>query len=153
MTDADDSAPRLPARIGDRDERLPLAGVDSTLLEALAVIDRGALAICCLVHGENRLQGVVTDGDIRRALIAGRPLTAPALNEATTSPHTVVAGTPRAHVLDLMTAWRVSAIPEVDAAGRGKGCTPLRRRRPLRPAQHRGRDGGRQRDPARRPHP
>ena len=88
MTDADDSAPRLPGPIGDRDER----------------------------------QVVVVGED---PLIAGRPLTAPALNEATTSPHPVVAGTPRAHVLDLMTAWRVSAIPEVDAAGRVQGVHAL----------------------------
>ena len=73
MTDADDSASRLPGRFGDRDERLPLASVDSTLLEALAVIDRGALSICCLVDDDGRLQGVLTDGDIRRALLAGRP--------------------------------------------------------------------------------
>lgn len=118
MTHADDSAPRLADRTGDRDDRLPLARVDATLLEALTVIDRGALSICCLVDAENRLQGVLTDGDVRRALIAGRPLTASALDEATTRPHTVLAGTPRAHVLDLMTAWRVSAIPEVDATGR-----------------------------------
>jgi len=125
MTDADDFAPRLPGRIGDRDGRLPVAGVDSTLLEALAVIDRGALSICCLVDGENRLQGVLTDGDIRRALIAGRPLSSPAREVATTNPHTVVAGTHRAHVLDLMTAWRVSAIPEVDADGRVHGVHAL----------------------------
>lgn len=125
MTHADDRTPRLHAGAGDRDNRIPVAGVDSTLLEAIEVIDRGALAICCLVDAENRLQGVLTDGDIRRALIAGRPLTAPALDVATTSPHTVVAGTPRAHVLDLMNAWRVSAIPEIDAAGRVHGVHAL----------------------------
>ncbi|KQY50248.1 MULTISPECIES: nucleotidyltransferase family protein [unclassified Nocardioides] len=99
------------------DDRIPRADVGSTLLEAIAVIDRGALGICCLVDDAGRLQGVLTDGDTRRALIAGHPLTAPAIDHATASPHTVVAGTPRAHVLDLMHAWRVSAIPEVDAAG------------------------------------
>ncbi len=125
MTHAEDAAPRLPGRTGDRDDRLPLAGLDSTILDAIAVIDRGALSICCLVDEENRLHGVLTDGDIRRALIDGRPLTAPALAEATTNPHTVLAGTPRAHVLDLMTAWRVSAIPEVDAAGRVHGVHAL----------------------------
>jgi dTDP-glucose pyrophosphorylase/CBS domain-containing protein len=118
MTHADDSAPRQAGRSGDRDDRLPLAAVDSSLLDALSVIDRGALSICCLVDADNRLRGVLTDGDVRRALIAGRPLSAPALDVATTKPHTVQAGTPRAHVLDLMTAWRVSAIPEVDASGR-----------------------------------
>lgn len=107
------------------DDRLPVAAVTSTLLEAIAVIDRGALGICCLVDAEGRLQGVLTDGDVRRGLIAGHPLTAPAIGHATASPHTVTAGTPRAHVLDLMHAWRVSAIPEVDDAGRVHGVHAL----------------------------
>lgn len=107
------------------DDRIPVADLTSTLLEAIEVIDRGALAICCLTDSEGRLRGVLTDGDIRRALIAGHPLTAPAIDHATTSPHTVVAGTPRAHVLDLMNAWRVAAIPEVDAAGRVHGVHAL----------------------------
>lgn len=107
------------------DDRLPLASVDATLLEAIEVIDRGALAICCLVDPDNRLHGVLTDGDIRRALIAGRPLDAPALAESTRQPQTVMVGTPRAHVLDLMTAWRVSAIPEVDGGGRVRGVHAL----------------------------
>ena len=125
MTHADDRTPRLHGGTGDRDDRLPVADVGSTLIEAIEVIDRGALAICCLVDADNRLQGVLTDGDVRRALIAGRPLTSRALEVATTEPHTVAAGTPRAHVLDLMTAWRVSAIPEVDAEGRVHGVHAL----------------------------
>ncbi|WP_028642249.1 nucleotidyltransferase family protein [Nocardioides sp. URHA0020] len=107
------------------EDHLPVAAVTSTLLEALEVIDRGALGICCLVDDQGRLQGVLTDGDVRRGLIAGHPLTAPAIGHATASPHTVVAGTPRAHVLDLMHAWRVSAIPEVDGAGRVRGVHAL----------------------------
>ena len=125
MTHADDRTSRLRGRTGDRDDRIPAAGLDATLLEAIEVIDRGALAICCLIDTDNRLRGVLTDGDIRRALIAGRPLTAPALDQATTNPHTVAAGTPRAHVLDLMNAWRVSAIPEIDADGRVHGVHTL----------------------------
>ncbi len=123
MTHADDRTPR--GSTGNRADLIPVAAVDSTLLQAIEVIDRGALAICCLVDAENRLQGVLTDGDVRRALLSGRPLTAAALEVATKNPHTVVAGTPRAHVLDLMHAWRVSAIPEVDAAGRVQGVHAL----------------------------
>lgn len=125
MTHADDRTSRLRSSTGDRDDRLPVAGVDSTLLEAIEVIDRGALAICCLVDSDGCLKGVLTDGDVRRALIAGRPLSSPALAVATTAPQIVVAGTPRAHVLDLMNAWRVSAIPEVDDAGRVRGVHAL----------------------------
>ena len=45
---------------------------DRTIRDALAVIDRNAQGICFAVDGAGRLVGVLTDGDIRRALIAGR---------------------------------------------------------------------------------
>lgn len=96
----------------------PLAGTDATLLEALAVIDAGSLGICCLVGEDGRLAGLLSDGDVRRALLTGRDLSERALGYATASPQTVAAGTPRAHVLDLMNAWRIDAVPEVDKDGR-----------------------------------
>lgn len=50
---------------------------DRTIRDALAVIDRNAQGICFAVDGAGRLVGVLTDGDIRRALIAGRSLDHP----------------------------------------------------------------------------
>ncbi|OGZ02858.1 MAG: hypothetical protein A2430_02000 [Candidatus Liptonbacteria bacterium RIFOXYC1_FULL_36_8] len=44
---------------------------DSSIKEAMRVIDRGALGIAFIVNKENRLVGLVTDGNIRRALIKG----------------------------------------------------------------------------------
>lgn len=62
-------------------------GTDAPLVEALAVIDRGALQFALVVEGDV-LAGLVTDGDVRRALVRGLPVTAPirfAMN-----PHPVV---------------------------------------------------------------
>jgi len=103
---------------GDHDTRLPLAAVDASLSEALAVIDRGACGLACLVDDTGSLRAVITDGDIRRALLGGHPLTAAALDHATTTPKTVSPGTRRAHVVDLMSSLRLSAIPEIDESGR-----------------------------------
>lgn len=50
---------------------------DRTIRDALAVIDRNAQGICFAVDEHGRLVGVLTDGDIRRALIAGRSLDHP----------------------------------------------------------------------------
>ncbi len=86
-----------------------------TLIEALRVIDRGAEAICCLVDDDNRLSATLTDGDVRRALIAGASLEAAAIDHAQTRPMTVDRGTPRALVLDLMQSVRLRAVPEIDA--------------------------------------
>ena len=96
-------------------DRLPLVTASATLLEALEAIDRGACGLACIVDGTGALVGVVTDGNVRRALLAGNPLSSAAIEVATANPQTVSAGTPRAHVLDLMKSWRLSAIPEIDA--------------------------------------
>jgi NDP-sugar pyrophosphorylase family protein len=69
------------------------------------------------VDGDGRLTGVVTDGDIRRALLAGAALDSPLANVLTRDPVAVGPGESRAAVLDLMRARRISAIPVV--AGRG----------------------------------
>lgn len=89
-----------------------------TLIQALSVIDLGAEAICCLVDDANRLTATLTDGDVRRALIAGASLEASALDHAQTRPMTVDRGAPRALVLDLMQSARLRAVPEIDDDGR-----------------------------------
>ena len=99
-------------------ERLPVVTDSATLLDALGAIDRGACGLACIVDDAGSLLGVVSDGNVRRALLAGNALSAAAIDFATTQPQTVAAGTPRAHVLDLMSARYLSAIPEIDDEGR-----------------------------------
>ena len=90
----------------------------ATLREVMQVIDRHASSMSVLVDDDRRVVGVVTDGDLRRALLGGAALDDPALPHATTRPHLVRDGSPRALVLDLMRALRISAVPEVDAESR-----------------------------------
>ena len=49
-------------------------GPETTLRSTIEVIDRGALQIALVVCNKDKLIGVVTDGDIRRALIRGLSL-------------------------------------------------------------------------------
>lgn len=90
------------------------ASQDATVRDVMTVIDQHASSLCVLVDADRRLVGVVTDGDVRRALLGGATLDAPALPYATTAPHVVRAGSSRALVLDLMRALRIAAVPEVD---------------------------------------
>lgn len=101
------------------------APVSASIRQALEVVDRSASLVCLLVDEHDRLAGLLTDGDLRRAVLRGVPLDAPALDHATTSPHTVEAGSPRALVLDLMQALRISAVPEVTGEGRVVGLHTL----------------------------
>ena len=45
---------------------------DSTIKEAMKAIDAGAMKIAIVVDGEQKLLGVLTDGDIRRALLGDK---------------------------------------------------------------------------------
>lgn len=98
---------------------------DATLRDVLERIDRAGLAVAMLVDADRRLVGLLTDGDVRRAILSGAPLDAPAEKFATRQPHVVAAGSSRAHVLDLMRALRIVAVPEVDEHGRVLGLHTL----------------------------
>mgnify|MGYP006430525993 CR=1 FL=1 len=54
-----------------------LIGPEASLREAIQVIDAGGKQIALMVGATGVLEGVVTDGDIRRALLAGRTLEEP----------------------------------------------------------------------------
>ncbi len=101
------------------------APTSATLHDVLAVIDRSALAVALIVDDEQRLVGLLTDGDVRRALLGGAALSAAALPFATAAPQTVPAGSGRAKVLDLMRALHIAAVPEVDTSGRLVGLHTL----------------------------
>ena len=104
-----------------------------------------------------RLIGTVTDGDVRRALLAGEQLdttTALQLLErkspaAPQPPLTAPVGTSRAELLELLNRHDLRHIPLVDAEGRVAGIELLSRSRSrLRAADSRAGDGGRVRDAA-----
>ncbi len=97
----------------------------ATLRDVLETVDRSGLAVALLVEQDGSLAGLLTDGDVRRAILKGADLDVSALQFATAHPHTVQAGSGRAHVLDLMRALRISAVPEVDSGGRVTGLHTL----------------------------
>jgi dTDP-glucose pyrophosphorylase len=97
----------------------------ATLRDVLELVDRSGLSVAVLVEDDDTLVGLLTDGDLRRAVLRGAALDDPALPYATTKPHTVAAGSSRALVLDLMRALHVDAVPEVDDAGRLVGVHTL----------------------------
>lgn len=98
---------------------------ECSVIEALAAIDRGAAAICCVVDHRGLLLATLTDGDARRALLSGADLESPAIDFATRAPRTVRQGTARGLVLDLMQALRITAVPVLDDDGRLVGLHSL----------------------------
>lgn len=96
-----------------------------TIRDALQVIDDAATTVALITSADGVLAGLLTDGDVRRAVLAGADLDDPALPFATKTPSTVSAGSPRALVLDLLRARHLTVVPEVDEGGRLVGLHTL----------------------------
>ncbi|GGX84084.1 nucleotidyltransferase family protein [Vogesella alkaliphila] len=88
-----------------------------TLREALAIINEEALRIALVVDEWQKLLGIVTDGDIRRALLKGLGLEAPVNLVMNRTPVLVGPDMGRAHALALMQQKSVLSLPIVDDNG------------------------------------
>jgi dTDP-glucose pyrophosphorylase len=101
--------------------------VDASVRAAMERIDSGRAGIALVVDADRRLLGTITDGDIRRAMLADVALDAPvstlldrqrALDEQRPVPLTAPAGTPTPELVALMQRYDVRQIPLVDDGGR-----------------------------------
>src|SRR5688500_4998033 len=92
---------------------------NATLLEALKVIDEGAESIAFVTDTDERVIGTLTDGDIRRAILAGAPLEERCLSRTMRRDFAhVTPETGRAEVLDIMGARDIGQLPVLDETGR-----------------------------------
>lgn len=92
-----------------------------SLTDAMRAIDRGGAEIALVVAEDGRLAGVLTDGDVRRALLDGAPMDSPLAPYLRRDFVSVASSTPRAEVLDLMQALIISQVPIVSDDGRASG--------------------------------
>jgi dTDP-glucose pyrophosphorylase/CBS domain-containing protein len=98
-----------------------LCFTDETPLEDIvAAIDRAALGLALIVDPVGRLKRTVTDGDIRRAMIAHLPFQSPvgALPQPAGGPVTALAGTVKSELLRLMQQTKLRHVPLVNSLGR-----------------------------------
>lgn len=75
---------------------------DSTLREALEIINREALRIALVIDNNNKLLGVITDGDIRRGLLNNLDLSAKAELVMNTQPVTAASSVSSAELNSMM---------------------------------------------------
>lgn len=85
--------------------------------DCLRIIDRNGCGIGFVVDQEGRLKGVVTDGDVRRAILLGLLLDAKVPDFMTPNPVAVDCGTPPEKIISLMSK-RIKYIPITDNEGR-----------------------------------
>jgi dTDP-glucose pyrophosphorylase/CBS domain-containing protein len=111
-------------------DSLPLVTRQETLRDVVATIDRYASGIALVADAERRLLATLTDGDIRRAMLAGLGLenTVDELLErrvAEPAPLTAAAGSTSAELVGLMQAASVRQIPLLDNDGHIAGLASL----------------------------
>jgi dTDP-glucose pyrophosphorylase len=92
-----------------------LISLPSSIKEAIVRIDSASYKILLVVDSENHLIGTVTDGDIRRGLLQGIPLTEPLEQVMNVSPHTVSEQDRKQNTLELMDRIGQRYIPKVDS--------------------------------------
>lgn len=97
------------------EDRLAAMTVDvsATIREALVAIDAGGVGLCAVVTA-NRFTGVLSDGDIRRALIGGASLADSIEKHVVRRPLVARPAELRDQVMDSMAARKLSAVPIVD---------------------------------------
>ncbi|MGH1429902.1 MAG: nucleotidyltransferase family protein [Neptuniibacter sp.] len=86
----------------------------STIRDALEIINNEALRISLVIDKCERLLGVVTDGDVRRGLLNGETLDKSVQCIMNTSPVTFSSGVDRQRVLNRMNELDILSIPIVE---------------------------------------
>jgi CBS domain-containing protein len=103
-------------------DRVPAVKENVILKEALEEMGRTRLGIACIVNGDNKLLGILTDGDIRRKLLqVQKPFSAffvdDALDHAVRSPMTTKPGDTLIYAVDVMEQKQIWDLPVVDDKG------------------------------------
>ena len=99
--------------------------LDSSIRTAMQCVDRGSCGIALVVDKERHLLGTITDGDVRRAVLAGTDLESPIgvilVNKISTQypkPVTATPETDRKALIALMHEYVLRQIPVLDKDGK-----------------------------------
>lgn len=91
---------------------------NSTIKEALKIIDSGAMQIALVVEDNDKLVGTLTDGDIRRGLLKGLDLESSIESIIFTTPTIATISDTKEEILKVALAKKLHQIPIVDESGR-----------------------------------
>ncbi|GAB1408991.1 KpsF/GutQ family sugar-phosphate isomerase [Desulfovibrionales bacterium] len=109
---------RLSLRVASlmRTTQLPVVALGTSVGQALAVLNTGKLGCVCILD-QDRLAGILTDGDVRRLVCAGRlNMQEPVEAVMNGEPLSVRPQHQAAQVLDVMECRAITVLPVVDEA-------------------------------------
>ena len=103
-------------RTGDA---VPTVGPDSSIADAAREISRCGIGMTVVITPEQQVVGVFTDGDLRRAIVGKRELSALKISEVMTrNPRLITSEKLTAEAVEMMEKFKINQIPVVDPDGR-----------------------------------
>ncbi len=107
-------------------EQLPVVSQEALMRDAVAEISQKKLGMTAVVDGAGRLTGIITDGDLRRALQKGVDLLQRRVKECMTAgPKTIDREALAAKALEMMERHAITSLLIVDVEGRAEGVIHL----------------------------
>jgi arabinose-5-phosphate isomerase len=104
----------------------PVVGSTTPMSEVIHEMSSKRLGMTCVVDGDGRLAGVLTDGDLRRLMIRERDVLAlTAAHGMTPRPVTIARDVLAVEALRTMETHKITSIVVVDAGGRVEGVVHL----------------------------
>ena len=120
---------RLAGKVADimlTDGAVPLIKEGATMTAAVAEMDRLSLGVILIISPENRLSGIITDGDIRRAVARKTPLYELRVEDLMIQdPLCVRPDAPAYDALNLMENHEITVLPITDAKKNVQGILHL----------------------------
>lgn len=120
---------RLSGRINDlmlTGTAMPLIAKGATMTDALAGINHYGLGVILVTSGDKRLAGIITDGDIRRAVAAQQPLATMTVDQVmSVHPRCGHPDDPVYDALNTMERHQIMVLPITDADKNIKGILHL----------------------------
>ncbi len=106
----------------------------ASIREAMRLLDAGSQRIVLVLDGDRRLLGTITDGDIRRGLLADANMQDIVSQIMNKNPHTTSNLATREQRLKLMKQYDLTAVPILDASSRVVGLETLNQA--MQPEKH-----------------
>lgn len=112
-------------------DQRPMVSVNTPMSDAMAEMSSKSFGMTCVVESGDRLVGIITDGDLRRHMLAAQQgatrsiLERPAAEIMTRNPVTVTRGTLAVEALRLMEERKITSIVVVGAGGTVEGIVHL----------------------------
>ena len=88
---------------------------NSSILEVVSNLSKTGYLICLIADKSNKLLGSITDGDIRRGLLAGKTMEDSALDIITSNPVISFIDFSENHNIELCKKHNINQIPIVDS--------------------------------------